>query len=105
MPRRWGRRLALAILLFVLALLAWFWQPLNARAVARASYDARIACSCHYVDGRRFDQCKEDVGPGLLIVLSQDAAAKSVTASVPVLASQTATYHEGAGCILESWTE
>ena len=38
-----------------------------------------------------------------LISLSEDAEAKSVTASFPLLESQTATYREGYGCVLESW--
>jgi hypothetical protein len=38
-----------------------------------------------------------------LVRLSEDDRAKSVTASVPLLASETATYREGFGCVLEKW--
>jgi hypothetical protein len=38
-----------------------------------------------------------------LVTLSEEPAAKSVTASFPLLASTTATYREGWGCVLEPW--
>jgi len=38
-----------------------------------------------------------------LIGLSEDEASRSVTASFPLLASQTATYREGYGCVLQQW--
>ena len=38
-----------------------------------------------------------------VVFLSEDAEAKSVTARVPLIASATATYREGFGCLLEPW--
>lgn len=100
----WRRRaLWLGVALLGL-LLAVFWKPLNGYAAAGSAYGARVACSCRYVGGRGLDDCKKDFEPGMeLISLSEDAKAKSVTASFPLLASHTATYSEGPGCQLEKW--
>jgi hypothetical protein len=38
-----------------------------------------------------------------LIMLSEDTEAKSVTATFPLLASQTARLHPGEGCRLDPW--
>jgi len=38
-----------------------------------------------------------------LVILSEDSAAKSVTARFPLLATQTATFRPGEGCVLEKW--
>ena len=86
--------------------LGWFWQPLNSFAVTGASYAARVGCSCRFVGGRDLSDCRKDFEPGMeLISLSQDVEARSVTARFPLLATQTATYREGAGCVLQPWTE
>jgi hypothetical protein len=87
-----------------LALLAWNWQPLRAGAMMKASYDARIACSCRFVAGRPLSSCRDDLAPGTAFVfLGDDVEERSVTARVPLLASQTATFREGQGCQLEPW--
>ncbi len=39
------------------------------------------------------------------VFLSEDADEKSVTAYVPLLASETARYRKGYGCVLEPWSE
>ena len=38
-----------------------------------------------------------------LVILSEDAEAKSVTARFPLLANETATLRDGYGCVLEPW--
>lgn len=101
--RRWPR------ILLVLALLlagagAYYGPGLRDQAVAGTAYGARVACSCRFVGGRGLEDCRKDFEPGMAMVsLSEDAEAKSVTASVPLLASQTATFREGYGCVLEKW--
>jgi hypothetical protein len=40
-----------------------------------------------------------------LVFLSDNQSTRSVTARVPLLASATATYREGFGCVLEPWKE
>jgi hypothetical protein len=100
-PRRTARRwLIAAALVAALAALAWFWRPLSAQAQAGAAYGARIGCSCHFVAGRPFDQCRDDFMPGMsLVMLSADAEEKSVTARVFPIASETARFRKGQGCL------
>lgn len=40
-----------------------------------------------------------------LVSLGEDIEAKSVTARVPLLASQTAILRQGEGCVLEKWED
>lgn len=105
-PRRRVRRVLFWLGVGLLAALAWFWKPLNGYAVTGASYGARVACSCRYLGGRSLSDCRKDFEPGMeLIMLSEDADAKNVTARFPLLASQTATFREGEGCRLEAWQD
>jgi hypothetical protein len=105
-PRRRGLRKALLIVVVLLAvLLAVSWSALRGHAVAGASVGARVACSCRFVGGRDLSDCRKDFEPGMgVVMLSQDEAARSVTARVPLLSSQTATYRQGEGCMLEKWS-
>lgn len=104
--RRFRNRLVLALLIAAAALLAWYWKPLNGYALTGAAYGARVGCSCRFVGGRELGDCRKDFEPGMeLIMLGEDAEAKSVTARFPLLASQTATYREGEGCRLEPWRD
>ena len=104
-PRTRLRRRTLWLGLALIAgLLAWFWAPLHAYARTGAAYGARVACSCTYLGGRDLTDCKKDFAPGMeLVMLSQDPAAKTVTARFPLIASETAAYHPGLGCQLEPW--
>jgi len=104
-PKSKLRRRALWLGLALLAaLLVWFWGPLHAYARTGAAFGARVACSCRFVGGRELGDCKKDFEPGMeLVMLSEDAQAKSVTARFPGLASETATYRPGFGCQLEPW--
>ncbi|WP_237452072.1 hypothetical protein [Qipengyuania algicida] len=103
-----ARRKWLAGLVVVAALLAaaWFtWGPgLRGDAIAGAAYGAHVACSCRFIEGRPLKQCENDKLAGMgMVRFSEDDAAKSVTASVPLLASDTATYKPGYGCLLKPW--
>jgi hypothetical protein len=103
-PRSLRRRALLLGLAMVAGLIAWFWGPLNGYAEAGASYGARVACSCRFVGGRGLDDCRKDFEPGMeLIMLSEDSQARSVTATFPLLASQTARLKDGEGCRLDPW--
>ncbi len=104
--RRTVRRVLLAGALVALAALAWFWSALDVRATAAAAYGARVACSCRYLAARPLDHCRKDFMPGMgILMLSEDAEAKSVTATFPLVASQTATWRNGPGCVLEPWSD
>ena len=103
--RRRLRRIAAALALAALVLLAWGWKPLRADAVKDASYAARVACPCRFIAGRELAACRKDfaaeIGP---VMLSEDAEAKSVTART-LLSVQTATFRPGQGCRLERWAD
>ena len=102
--RNWRLRAALILLAIVLALLATFWSALRGDASTGASYGARLACSCRFVGGRELSDCRKDFEPGMeLVTLSEDAQARSVTARFAMVFSQTATYREGPGCVLQPW--
>ena len=94
-------------LLFGLAVLAGtvFWlyrEPIHGYSGAGAAYGARMACSCRFLAGRELSDCRKDFEPGMQFVfLSEDEEEHSVTAYVPLLASQTATFRDGPGCVLE----
>jgi hypothetical protein len=95
----------LASLLAGLAI-AWIVWGEGARRYAGAAtaYGAHVACSCRYIEGRSLDDCAKDKIDGMQLVhFSEDAQAKSVTASVPFVASDTATWREGYGCVLKKW--
>lgn len=98
------RRVLILGLVLLAALTAWFWGTVNAYARTGAAFGARVACSCRFIGGRELDDCEKDFEPGMeLVMLSEDAAAKSVTARFPGLASETASYRPGFGCQLEPW--
>ncbi|MEZ5681092.1 MAG: hypothetical protein R3E14_07305 [Erythrobacter sp.] len=101
-------RLWLWLALIAAALLggAWIVYGENFRRTAGAgtAYGARVACSCRFVAGRSLGDCSKDKLAGMeLIRLSEDAGAKSVTASIPLVASDTAFYREGYGCVLQPY--
>ena len=103
--RRWQTALALVLLSAVLALI-WFWKPLAGYAGAGASYGAKVTCACRFIGGRSLQDCRKDFVSGMgLVSLSDDTKAKSATARLPLLSSQTARYREGEGCVLEKWPD
>ncbi len=105
--RRFGWPRIVLGLGLIAAITAWFYRDtVMAQATAGTAYGARVACSCRFIGGRDLADCEKDFEPGMgLVSLSEDEAAKSVTASVPLLASQTASFREGYGCVLEKWED
>ncbi|EQB10078.1 hypothetical protein L288_04845 [Sphingobium quisquiliarum P25] len=91
-----------AIAVVLAGLLAWKWGDLRARAEVGAGYGARVACACRYVEGRTMDSCRTDKEPGMaLVTLADRPESRSVRASVPLLASRSAQYRPGWGCLLD----
>jgi hypothetical protein len=69
-----------------------------------AAYSARVACSCRFVADRPLEDCKKDKLAGMeAVTLVEDVESKSVTARFPLVASATATYRKGYGCVLEPY--
>ena len=99
-----GPQLLLAVLVLGAALGFFYRDQIVGYSEAGTAYGARTACACRYIAGREMADCKKDFEPGMeMVFVSDDADERSVTAYVPALASQTATYREGYGCLLEPW--
>jgi hypothetical protein len=82
------------------------WGSISGYAQAGTAYGARVACSCRYLGERSLEDCRKDFEPGMeLVMLNEDPAARTVTARIPLVASETATFREGAGCRLEAWSD
>lgn len=102
-PGRWGGCLPwLAVLTVLVAIFAiWKFPSFKAQAELGSAYAARVGCSCRYVQRRSLDSCQSDFEPGMeMISLSEDPATKTVTGSVPLLASRSARYAGVSGCLL-----
>jgi hypothetical protein len=102
------RRIWPQVLLALMVLIAgagWLYrEPIAGYTTTGTAFGARTACSCRYIAGRGLEDCEKDFEPGMEVVfLSDDPETKSVTARVPLIASATATYREGFGCVLEPW--
>ncbi len=103
--KRFGTALAIIAVLLV-AGVAYVVATTGGSARTATAYMAHVGCSCRYIAGRDLDSCETDRLAGMeLVGLSEDDEAKSVTARFPMLASDTATYREGYGCVLETWSE
>ena len=91
--------IAIAVVLALLiggGVFAYRQKPLLELGVG---YGARVACGCRYMGNRSLKDCHKDFEPGMeLIQLSEDTKAKSVTASVPLIASRTVHYDRVLGC-------
>lgn len=102
--RRIWPQVLLALIVLVAAVGWLYREPLAGYTTAGTAFGARTACSCRYIAGRGLEDCEKDFEPGMAVVfLSDDPATKSVTARVPLIASATARYREGFGCVLEPW--
>ena len=63
---------------------------------------AHGVCSCRYIGGRDMESCYNDYEPGMeMISMTDDPEERRVTASVPLLATRSAQFREGLGCVLE----
>jgi hypothetical protein len=62
-------------------------------------YASRVACGCRYIGNRPIGDCRKDFEPGMEpIILSDDPATKTVTASVPLLTHRSVQYDPVLGC-------
>ncbi|MBU1607270.1 MAG: hypothetical protein KKD08_10760 [Alphaproteobacteria bacterium] len=103
--RRWPW---VALALVVLLAMGWWYvrDNVTGNAAVGTAYAARVGCSCRYVAGRSLEDCAKDKLAGMeMIRLSEIPEDQSVTASVPLIASETARYREGFGCVLDPWEE
>lgn len=106
-PSRWKRNVILLALLALALWLAWIWRGLREEALVGAAYGARVGCVCRFVSDRPLDSCEGDLkiaglhGAGRWVSLSEDVDRRTVKASVPLLAAQSADFDPARGCQLE----
>lgn len=105
LSRRW-----LWLVLIVVAALAAAWiflgDGLRRTGQTGTAYAAHVGCSCRYIGGRSLEDCARDKLEGMeLVGLSEDEATQSVTATIPFVATDTATYRKGYGCLLKEWED
>lgn len=82
--------------------LIWKFPSFKAQAELGSAYAARVGCSCRYVQGRSLESCQTDFEPGMeMVSLSEEPATKTITGSVPLLASRSARYTGVSGCMIE----
>ena len=97
-----ARRIALGAVV-VLGLIAgagfWYARAHAAQLELGVGYAARVACACRYIGGRDLKSCYKDFEPGMEpIALADDPATRTVTASVPLVASRSVTFDPVLGC-------
>jgi hypothetical protein len=110
-PARWRRNLVLLVLVGAGGTLVWSWQDLREKALVGSAYGARVGCVCRYVSQRPLESCEGDLDvAGLgrmagLLSLSEDDETRTITAGVPLLMHQSATFDEKTGCQLQPWDD
>ena len=111
-PKASTRKVRVALYIFGLfvlilaAIFAYNYSFIKGQLGIGTAYGARIACSCHYIGGRDLTDCEKDFEPGMEVIgLSQDEEKQQITASVPLLASTTAEFREGWGCVILTESE
>lgn len=102
-----ARRLGFGLILIVMAALVAGWlyvEQRRAQLELGVGYAARVACACRYIGNRPIGQCYKDFEPGMEVIrLADDPAAKSVTASVPLIANRRARFDPLLGCQAEAY--
>lgn len=94
-----GTIIVLLVLLIAVIVYAMRMRPTVELGVG---YGAHVVCSCRYIGGRDMESCYNDYEPGMeMISMIEDEAERRITASVPLLASRSAQFREGLGCVLE----
>lgn len=98
--RRRSTALLALPLLAVLLLGGWgYARGRTAQLELGTGYAARVACGCRYMGNRDLAGCYADFEPGMaLIRLSDDPATRTVTASVPLIASRRVRFDAVLGC-------
>lgn len=87
----------------LLGYMVWQFPTWQRQAAVGAAYAARIGCSCRFIEGRDIANCTADFEPGMAMVsLDEIDGEQAVRASVPLIASRTARFEAGTGCVLQS---
>ena len=90
---------ALALVVLVAAAVALYAHLITPRLELGVGYAARVACGCRYIEGRSLQSCYKDFEPGMEVIrLADHPKTRTVTASVPLIASRKATFDPLLGC-------
>lgn len=88
-----------AVVLAAALLVWWAIEARRPQLELGVGYAARVACGCRYIGNRSLVDCRKDFEPGMEpIQLAEDAATKTVTASVPLIASRSVRYDPVLAC-------
>ena len=97
-----ARRIGIGVLalLLIAGVGAWLYaRSITPMIELGVGYGARVACACRYIGNRDLKSCYKDFEPGMeMIALSDDPATRTVTASVPLLASRAVRFDPVLGC-------
>lgn len=70
-----------------------------------SSYASKVACSCHFLSGRKLEDIKKnDLYAASFVSVAIDEQSQSVTSSVYGIAQTSAIYRKGLGCTLLNGT-
>jgi hypothetical protein len=91
--------IAALILLIAGATLWWVIATRRPQLELGVGYAARVACGCRYIGNRTLSDCRKDFEPGMdAIALSENRATRTITASVPLIASRSVSYDPILAC-------
>ena len=92
--------IAAVALLFGVGVGAWTYaRAIGPQIELGVGYGARVACACRYIGHRDLKSCYKDFEPGMeAIHLADDPATRTVTASVPLVASRAVRFDPELGC-------
>jgi hypothetical protein len=92
----WG---SAAVLLALLLAAFLYARSLRPQLELGTGYAARVACACRYIGNRDLKSCRTDFEPGMEpIRLAEDPATRTITASVPLIASRSVRFDPVLGC-------
>lgn len=99
MKARRGLWILLALFVLGLAVAAAYVWSRKAQLDLGTGYAARVACGCRYMGNRPLASCYRDFEPGMEVIrLSEDTATRTITASVPLVASRSVRFDPVLGC-------
>ncbi len=97
-----AKRLLIVLALVLAAILlaaALYIRALRPQLELGVGYGARVACACRYIGNRTLDSCYTDFEPGMEVIrLRDDPTTKTITASVPLIASRAVRFDPVLGC-------
>lgn len=90
---------ALVLLLVGIVAIFAYVQSIRPQIELGVGYGARVGCACRYIGNRDIKNCYKDFEPGMeSIALKDDPATRTVTASVPLVASRAVRFDPELGC-------